>query len=288
MKQIIVISYFILSQFICAQKTILWKITNKINNKESVIVGTYHQMGNSFVDSIPLIKESLYKSELAIFESIDKPETVFKIINARESSNEVEKSLKKKDLKYLLEISKNWKANIHKLTPVELTYKLNQDFLKQKCNSIKLTDTWNHFDRYLQFLASEKKTKMVGLETDSLQLKSIQSENKNFDWKTESKKIHFWVEQLKSENPTQTPCELVNKYKEFDLDYEFHSQCENGMMTIIKQRNDNWMKLIPKLIKTKNCFIAVGYLHLKNKCGILEQLKEFGFIVEPIELKASR
>lgn len=286
MKRIIFISLLVLSQFTFGQNTILWKITDTINNKESVVLGTYHQMGNSFVDSIPLVKESLYNSELAIFESNDKPENVFNIINARESSNEIEKNLNKKDLKYLLKISKKWNVDLFKLTPIELNYKLNQDFLKKKCNSVKPTDSWNHFDRYLQFLASEKNIKTVGLETDSLQLKSIQKENKNSDWKTERRKIHFWIGQLKSENPTQIPCELVNKYKKFDLDYEFHKECENNI--IMQQRNGKWMKIIPDLIKAKNCFIAVGFLHLTKKCGILEQLKELGFKVEPIELKASR
>lgn len=63
-----------ISQFAISQNTILWKVTDTINNKTSFIVGTFHQLGNSFVDSIPEIKESLMGSDLAIFESIDKIE----------------------------------------------------------------------------------------------------------------------------------------------------------------------------------------------------------------------
>jgi hypothetical protein len=34
------------------------------------------------------------------------------------------------------------------------------------------------------------------------------------------------------------------------------------------------MQVIPQHLKTENCFIAVGYDHLENKYGLLEQLKE--------------
>ena len=75
MKQTLNILIFLtFSQLAISQNTILWQITDTINNKTSFVVGTFHQFGNSFVDSIPEIKESMFNSELAVFESIDKIE----------------------------------------------------------------------------------------------------------------------------------------------------------------------------------------------------------------------
>ena len=48
-----------MTQLIMSQNTILWKVNDTVNNKSSYIVGTFHQFGNSFVDSIPEIKQSL-------------------------------------------------------------------------------------------------------------------------------------------------------------------------------------------------------------------------------------
>ena len=38
-------------------------------------------------------------------------------------------------------------------------------------------------------------------------------------------------------------------------------------------------------LRKQNIFIAVGFFHLRKKCGILEQLKEQGFKIEPIKIK---
>lgn len=57
-------------------------------------------------------------------------------------------------------------------------------------------------------------------------------------------------------------CMLANSYRTFDLDYVFEKECETDI--IILQRNREWIKVIPDLLKTKNTFIAVGYYHLRK------------------------
>ena len=126
----------LLTQFTFSQNTILWKVTDTINDKTSVIVGTFHQLGNSFVDSIPQIKTYLYESDLAIFESISKTKHTQELINRREKSNEVERKLKKKYFAKLKELSQDWEVDIYKLKPIELKWKLQQEFQKIKCETI--------------------------------------------------------------------------------------------------------------------------------------------------------
>lgn len=278
-----ILIFLTISQLAISQNTILWKVTDTINNKTSFIVGTFHQFGNSFVDSIPEIKESLLNSELAVFESIDKIENTRKMIDKRETSLEIEKRLKKKDLIKLKEIAKEWKVDLYKLKPLEIRWKLQQEFQKIKCKTTKPTDEFDSFDKYLQHLAEEKNIKVLGLETDSLQLSLIEKENKNPNWKKERKKISAWIEQMITDEPNMNNCGLANKYRVFDLNYEFEKECQNDIL--ILQRNNDWMKTILDLLRTKNTFIAVGYYHLRKKCGILEQLKNKGFKIEPIELK---
>ncbi|QCK15632.1 hypothetical protein DCC35_13205 [Mangrovivirga cuniculi] len=73
-----------MSQIAICQNTIIWKVSDTLNQKTSFIIGTHHQFGNSFVDSIPVIKELLYSSELAVFESIIDIKNTQKMINSRE------------------------------------------------------------------------------------------------------------------------------------------------------------------------------------------------------------
>lgn len=284
MKQTLSVFIFLtFSQIVISQNTILWKIKDSINNKTSFIVGTFHQFGNSFVDSIPEIKKSILNSELAIFESIDKIESTRKMIGNRKVSFEIEKRLSNKDLKKLKELAKDWKVNLYKLKPLEIRWKLQQEFQKNKCNTTKPTDTFDHFDSYLQHIAEENNIEVLGLETDSLQLSLIEKENDKPNWKKEKKKINFWVNQMMTDNPNMNNCNLANNYRNFDIDYQFEQECESDIL--ILQRNNDWMKIIPNLLSKKTTFIAVGYFHLKKKCGILEQLKNKGFKVEPVKLK---
>ena len=90
----------IVSNLVISQNTILWKVTKTNSDKTSYLVGTFHQFGNSFVDSIPQIQKALLNSELAVFESLDKVEDTRALINSRPSSNMVEKKLKKKFIVY--------------------------------------------------------------------------------------------------------------------------------------------------------------------------------------------
>ncbi len=272
----------LLSQVFFGQKTILWKITDTINSNTSYMVGTFHQFGNSFVDSIPEIKESLYASDLAIFESVDKVNKTRIMINSREKSLEIKKRLKKKDYQLLLKLSKDWEVDIHKVKPIELRWKLQQEFMKIKCNTVQKNDKWDHFDNYLISLAEEKSIETFGLETDEEQLNLINREYDSPSWKDEKKRISYLLNQLDRDDFNRDRCNFATKYRNYDLDYKLDIACKSNIL--IKERNDNWMQVLPGLLRENKCFIAVGLLHLYNTCGLLEQLKNNGFIVEPIVL----
>lgn len=282
MKHILNIFIFLtISQFVRSQNTILWKVTDTINNKSSFILGTVHQIGNSFVDSIPQIKEHLKNSDLALFESVDKVDYTRNIIEKRERSNEIEKRLKKKDLLKLKEIASNWKVDLYKLKPIEIRWKLQQEYQILVCKTVKLNDEFDHLDYYLQHLAENNKVKLLGLEINQLDI--IEKEYENPNWESERKNISVWIQKITNDSSTAKNCDYANRYMLFDIDYEFTKECESNY--IILQRNNEWMKTIPNLLRINNVFIAVGIEHLKWKCGILKQLENQGFKIEPIELK---
>ncbi|MDN4166458.1 TraB/GumN family protein [Cytophagales bacterium LB-30] len=265
-----------------AQNTILWKVSDTLHHKTSYLVGTFHQFGNSFVDSIPQIKEALMSSKLAVFESIEDVESTRNMINQRVSSTDIEKWLKKKDLVALKEVSQHWEVDLYKLKPLEISWKLQQEFQKVKCQTVHPSDDFDHFDSYLIYLAQLHGKEIVGLETDSLQLDLIAQEYKYPDWKSERKRIRTWVQLLQSEQTDFDYCQLAKKYRKFDLDYELEKECEASVL--LMQRNNVWMKSLPRLLRSQDTFVAVGLYHLMKQCGIIEQLRSQGFLVEPLEI----
>jgi uncharacterized protein YbaP (TraB family) len=271
------------TQLLIGQNTILWKVSDTINNKTSYIVGTYHQFGNSFVDSIPEIKRVLLSAELAVFESVDEVDDTREMIQQRKSSIEIEKRFKKKDFKKLKVVAEDWSVDLYKLKPFEISWKLQQVFQATICKATNPTDKFDHFDNYLIHIAKENKIEILGLETDSLQLNLIEKEYKKPNWKQERGNINYWVNQLTTDNPNLNHCFFANKYRIFDLEYEFEQECEDNIIFV--QRNNDWMKIIPDLLRKQNIFIAVGFGHLRQKCGILEQLRDLGFIIKAVEIK---
>ena len=45
------------------------------------------------------------------------------------------------------------------------------------------------------------------------------------------------------------------------------------------------MQTIPGYLETNNCFIIVGLSHLMYACGLINQLRERGFTLTPINVK---
>jgi len=267
---------------LAAQNTILWSVQDSASQKKSFLLGTFHQMGNSFIDSIPQIKELLLKSDIAIFESIDNSKKLIATLNNRPEDNSYKKYLDNNDIDFLLEVAKNWEVPLNKLTPVELLIKLDQEYVVKNCGTVKRNDKWKHFEKYLISIAQEKNHKILGLENDSIQTKDINDSGKNLTWNDAKKYIHKSVNDILKSKNKKDICYNAQQYMKFNNDYQFTEKCGDSSLL---QRNNLWLqKLIPNL-ETKNVFIAVGLLHLYGDCGLIMQLRKLGYTVNPIELK---
>lgn len=273
---------FLLIQGAIGQHTILWKVTDPATKKTSTIVGTFHQFGNSFVDSIPEIKAGLDASELAIFESIGDIKKTQQTINDRDYTSGIEKAFSNKYYQQLQAIAKDWKVNLTKLKPIELRWKLQQQLIETQCQTVKPWDTWDHFDNYLIHLAQQQNIEVFGLETDEEQLELISQEHEHPDWNNERKNIIKTLQKFSGKKINPNQCAFAQQYQQYDLDYELSKPCPQDVL--LQQRNAKWMNILPQLLRSKNCFVAVGLFHLYRECGLLEQLKKEGFVVEAIEI----
>jgi uncharacterized protein len=272
-----------LSGVVYGQNTIMWKVTHPQTFKVSYLLGTYHYLGNTFVDSLEIIKEKLLASEIGVFESVGSLEERIAMLNRRSASDDIEKGLRKSDLKFLKAYASDWKVDLYKLRPSELILKLSQDYFIKHCSNIKSEDEWEHFDHYLIHISKENNLLVVGLETDSLQLELVVKNESNSGWKAKRKEVGFWINQIQNAAPATSDCWFINKYKKFDLDYAFEVDCKEDVL--IKERNTNWLAVLPSYLKEQNCFIAVGFFHLTNRCGLIEELRNQGFLVEPVDMR---
>lgn len=274
----------LLSIPLSAQNTILWKVAHPDSEKVSYLLGTYHQLGNSFVDSIPIITESLLQSDQIIFESIDSKQALIDQMNERPCTDEIKDLLNKNELATLNAVSEKWKVKYCKLTPRELNLKLDQELPKYICNTVQPTDTWQHFDNYLISIAKANDKALVGLETTDFQLKTFNDADLG-NKKHDQKRIKKMLKQLSDDKPIPELCAQVNDYRNFKIDYHIDGPCPESIL--LKGRNENWMKKLPELLAQNNCFVAVGLAHLMMECGIIASLRKEGYIIEPIVISKS-
>jgi uncharacterized protein len=280
-----VFTFFIIPAF--AQNTILWSVQKAGSAKTSYVLGTLHQMGNSFVDGKPIIKELLLKSDLAIFESVeDKYEKIIRVMLERTDDFSYRESLEKQDVDFLEKLSTDWKVPLSKQKPSELLLKLRQEYVKMNCGTVKSTDTTDHMDDYLLSIARKNAIQVQGLESFADQINAISSINgEDFTWDKAKASVHEWVNNFQDDKSRKKICALVDSYLKMRLDYQFKIKCaEND--EVLTKRNEKWMPLIQEFIQQNNSVIViVGLYHLYGECGIISRLREDGYIVCPVKLK---
>lgn len=285
MKQKIALLFlYVFCNFVYSQNTILWKVTNPKTENVSYLVGTLHQYGEKFINKYPIIEELLSKSNVAFFEELTiNTLATNKIINSRESQNNISKYFNKSQIEKLDNYTKNSGLNLYKLRSIELLFKVQQKYIRTICKTVEKEEINDHFDGFLIKLSNKHNIPKIGFETLEKQLELLNKEYENFTWKNQKKNILYYFENINSLNPNKNDkenlCGFAEKYKNFDLDYQFDKSCE--FKILIVERNNNWLKeLIPQL-EQQNVFIAVGYMHLMYKEGLISQLRQKGFIVEP-------
>ncbi len=285
MKKIILILSILLSvNMVNSQNTILWSISKPDSNKTSYLFGTFHQMGNSFVDNKPEIIFFLEKSNAVIFESIgDRYEEITKIMLDRPDDFSYRNYLKRDDFKFLERYTTDWDAPISKHKPAELLVRLKQEYIKRNCGTIKSKDTSEHMDEYLQSIINKEKIEIIGLETRSEQFNSINYvNNEEITWKMVKDAFSDLEKNFSNKKFKKNICATAENYMKMDIDYQFKSECTQNE-DMLSNRNEKWIPIIENSLQNYNSvFIAVGLLHLKGQCGIIEQLRNSGYEVNPI------
>jgi len=135
-----------LSEELKGQGTILWKVSNSQTNKQSYFLGTLHQMGNSFVDSIPEIFGKLQESEIAIFETFDHSKRIRAVMNSRADNYDYKEILKRNEIVFIENLFDSLGVPVSKLTPIEALIKMDQIYVETICGTVKSSDSWDHFD----------------------------------------------------------------------------------------------------------------------------------------------
>ena len=82
---------------------------------------------------------------------------------------------------------------------------------------------------------------------------------------------------------------MVEIYKKQDLQEMYTLMTDDKLMSpetrklMLDNRNMNWLKMMPNMMKKESVFFAVGAAHLPGKNGVIELLKKAGYTVKAVK-----
>ena len=297
---IVIIAFSFLSfNAICQENNIsthFWRIVTPDKSDTSYLLGTNHICMDSYFSKYKDILKYFDASEVfmaEIVEQVNPSDQVKFDDNSMQWSRMASRSQRKHIITFF-ENAFHYPRKIitqHSITFLrnDMTYYLGY-LLSEQVSGIK-----GHYfvDDYLTFLSRNNKKEMVGLESAVQHydyLKFALAKDESHSTKTIKENIVALDSLINIYNTNRSAIlydynSVVLEYYNNDCCYNFSDSSQIPLENILlKQRNLQWLPNIQKLLNTKKTFIAVGLNHLRYKYGLVQLLKEKGYIVEPIIL----
>lgn len=279
---------------------LLYKISGNGLEKPSYIVGTYHLAPGNFADSIPGLKDA-FASCKQIYGELDMQDAL-----SNENRDKIEKAqilpegttlsslLTKEQMDRVNALMRETigadmtnpmlAAQFDKMTPMALSTTLTVfAFIKKSPNF----NPMNLLDSHLQLLAQKQGMVIKGLETVDFQVEVLYGSSLE-------KQVEELMCVVDNFDDVVEMAEFVTAaYFSQDLDQlldvtneEGEGPCASSPESndnLIYNRNANWVKAMPDIMRQAPTFFAVGAAHLCGDRGVLRLLEQAGYKIEGVK-----
>ena len=299
LKRVVLLTIFLLSFLTVfandANKfsgSLLWKISGNGLSSPSYLLGTHHLTSGSYTDSIPGFKEAFASTQQVVGEILlgDKQAVQMQIVKFMQMPD----SVKYMDLltgeeydrldKMLKEKMGAGLDQLGLLKPFMINLSFSMMLYSQLFPDIDFTKLVA-IDDYVQQLAKEQGKSLKGLESVEFQLSifetdplSVQAQELLCAMEHTDYMIDV-TRKLSTYYATANLSAMAELADDESFPCPMSKEMEHKML---KERNDNWLIQLPKLMKDKPAFVAVGALHLVGEDGLLYQLEKLGYTVTPV------
>lgn len=279
-----------------SQAQLLWKISGKGLAQPSYLFGTHHLANLSIIDSIKGLRPA-FESTKQVIGEIDVREmmsqqaistmqkkmmlggdsTLLKILTPAEFEK-VDNCVKE----YIPGVKLSM---LQKLRPAALTNQLSVVMVVKQIGEFNVKE---QLDSYFQREGLAKGKKIAAFETMEGQINLLLN---SAPISRQTELLICLIDNIKKVAQDALAMTAYYNHQKLDQLYQL-SQKKDGTHcdtyqseqdAMLKNRNMNWMKQIPTLIKENPSFIAVGALHLAGPDGLVMLLKKAGFNVTPVK-----
>lgn len=274
-----------------ANAQLLWEISGNGLSKKSYLFGTHHLVSVDFLDSIPGIYKAFDACRTVVGEVVVNDPTMLKRITdgARMPTHTQMRNLfsaadyAKVD-SALQAVLKMGLSDLALLKPAMISNLYMLAYYQQLFP--RASDDWQ-LDSFFQQIAEQKNIPVVGLETVDDQIALL------YNSQTLERQAFLLVGMVEqSERAADEIAALNTLYKRGDLDGLLslyvndstkYAPTQQEMFGMLDERNDAWVRQLPKLMSEQPCFVVVGALHLAGENGLVALLRKAGYKVKPVK-----
>lgn len=275
-----------------AHSQLLWRVTDSNTGKTSYVFGTHHFAPLSMLESIKGLDAALRNAdkvygELDIQAAMDPSALMgMQQMMMAPADSTIDKVL---TAKQLADLNMAWAKYGTDQIPLNALYVLKPAGLSTQLAALMSAkvlpdiNVGQGIDNELQVRARKAGKPVAGLETMEFQTQMLLGD-------PISKQAEDLVETIEDIDAEAgklvrlTNAYLAQNYKDIEtICAESVLKDPESSEKMIISRNNNWMKQLAPEMKNTNLLVVVGAGHLVGDKGILNQLKQAGYIVTPVK-----
>jgi uncharacterized protein len=267
------------------QESVLWKISGKGLKKNSYLLGTVHTVSYKLIDSFPKLKSIFDECEFGIFEK--SPNSIGDVTPADIYTPPLDSIFTPSE--YALVDSFFSNSSFGSIKPHNNDASLPA--MLQAVVMLKRQDTRTQemfFDEYIQVLFVDSlKKKTCGLdEPEEMARSSAKDNHRN----TAENIVYLIKNEVDVDKVIKgffnIPLFRTSLKSDMKLNKQLgDSKAEQVLKDGTIERNRMWLSKIITKMNEGSSFIAVGLGHLQYRTGLIQLLRQQGYILEPVKLR---
>ncbi|MEZ0540646.1 TraB/GumN family protein [Fibrella arboris] len=288
MQRPVLISLILLLSCLAATgQSLLWEVSGNGLAKPSYLFGTYHILRDSYLRQDSLTRRHFENAEGVVVEMVFDSSEAGKVRQyATMADNNLIRLIDANDYKLVADefnaVTGQELSFYNQIKPVIIATALSVAYARQR------SDTLTRFsgqpiDLYFVKQAQAAQKPLKGLETLDEQLTLL------YNRQSVEKQAENLVRMVKQKNvPRPQGSTLTDLYLRADLDgmwtlFQRESDTPADLYALIDDRNLRWMSQLRPLLAERSTFIAVGVGHLTGPNGLLNLLREAGYVVKAVK-----
>lgn len=256
------------------ENSLLWEVSGNGLTKTTYLYGTIHMIcGSDYFLSDKTKKALDASTELVLEVNLADPKEMTTMQQMAMGEQPLSKKLNPEQLSKLDAILKKTTGmTVQQVDAFSLMTVTSLIAMKTfGCTDIKFYE--------MEFIENAKKRnlKIEALETVKSQFKSFENAYSDAEMlamvgESDVEEKNLLVTNYKKEN-------LQELYKDITAEKVMNAKAKKYML---EERNQNWVKLLPEMMKKESLFVAVGAAHLAGEEGIINLLRKAGYQVKPV------